>query len=148
MSGRLNTSTSLLQQSSLIIVWSIFASYGWDWGPVLMTVGPWRPIYLHTYTDRITDFRARTDVSETLSANITVQLETTLKQGSAAISITNSVGAVVREGQAKVADGKAEISFTGKAGEFELWWPVGYGKQPLYTVSAILHNGVSHRFKL
>lgn len=28
---------------------------GWDWGPILMTAGPWKPIRLEIYTARIID---------------------------------------------------------------------------------------------
>lgn len=30
-------------------------NYGWDWGPVLMTAGPWRAIRLEAFTARIRD---------------------------------------------------------------------------------------------
>lgn len=29
--------------------------YGWDWGPILSTAGPWRPIRVETFTARIRD---------------------------------------------------------------------------------------------
>jgi beta-mannosidase len=29
--------------------------WGWDWGPILITAGPWRPILLETYVARVDD---------------------------------------------------------------------------------------------
>ena len=29
--------------------------YGWDWGPVLLTSGPWKPVTLQAYSHRIAD---------------------------------------------------------------------------------------------
>ena len=28
-------------------------AFGWDWGPKLLSIGPWRPIRLETYSTRI-----------------------------------------------------------------------------------------------
>ena len=29
--------------------------WGWDWGPILLTCGPWKPISIETYTSRLED---------------------------------------------------------------------------------------------
>lgn len=41
--------------------------WGWDWGPVLMTAGPWRPVRLEINETRISDLWAQIDVSKDLS---------------------------------------------------------------------------------
>ncbi|KAF8528704.1 glycoside hydrolase family 2 protein [Gautieria morchelliformis] len=110
-------------------------NYGWDWGPVLMTCGPWRPISLHTYTVRITDLRVQTQVSESLDADIKVSLHVSTLTGWTSVTLRDKTGQVVREVDSVVInDGKAEVQFEGAKGEFELWYPVGYGKQPMYSV--------------
>ncbi|KAG8416502.1 hypothetical protein J3458_007085 [Metarhizium acridum] len=30
-------------------------NWGWDWGPMLMTAAPWKPVYLEQYTARLDD---------------------------------------------------------------------------------------------
>jgi beta-mannosidase len=47
--------------------------------------------------------------------------------------------------KAKVKDGKAKGSFVVK--KPELWWPHGYGEQPLYTLAATLGDKVDTRKK-
>src|ERR1700761_8293888 len=29
--------------------------WGWDWGPILITAGPWRPVFLESYLIRVDD---------------------------------------------------------------------------------------------
>ena len=41
---------------------------GWDWGPVLMTAGPWRPVGLEVSHTYISNVRVDYDVSDDLSS--------------------------------------------------------------------------------
>src|SRR6185312_9303089 len=40
--------------------------YGWDWGPCLLTAGPWRPIFLEAGAARVADLHCPTEVTEDL----------------------------------------------------------------------------------
>lgn len=127
-------------------------SYGWDWGPTLMTVGPWKPIYLHTYTHRITDFHIRSSVSESKEVTLDIDITTTPPPPSSSsenestasveISLIHPRGLVKLGAQtAEVSvDGKTTLSWTEGTDELELWYPVGYGSQVLYTIEAKLLN--------
>lgn len=42
--------------------------WGWDWGPVLMTAGPWRPIHLDICFARIVDSWLQADVAADLKS--------------------------------------------------------------------------------
>ncbi|KAL6309741.1 glycoside hydrolase family 2 protein [Sparassis latifolia] len=111
-------------------------NYGWDWGPVLMTVGPWKPIKFETYQARITDVDVRTRVAEDLSANVEVNFS--LSNADHSIASVSLKGAgdslVVGQTDVKISHSTAKAQFKLSAGAFELWYPVGYGKQPQYTV--------------
>ncbi|KAG9093429.1 hypothetical protein FRC06_011531 [Ceratobasidium sp. 370] len=111
-------------------------TYGWDWGPILRTIGPWRPITLETYAVRLSDVRVRQDVKEDLSAELSVELEVSEKASnlSAAVVLKSSAGAVIKTADARVKDGRAVAEIKLAKGDVELWYPVGYGKQALYTV--------------
>ncbi|THH31326.1 hypothetical protein EUX98_g2891 [Antrodiella citrinella] len=115
-------------------------NYGWDWGPVLMTVGPWKPISLEIYSLRITDLDIRTKLSETLDASIGVHFSMSAVQPvMASVRIKNPDGSLlIGQSSVKVHESPVQAHFTLSSGLFELWYPVGYGKQPIYTVEIIV----------
>ncbi|KAF5322547.1 hypothetical protein D9619_000300 [Psilocybe cf. subviscida] len=118
-------------------------NYGWDWGPILMTVGPWKPILLETYQNRITDLDIRTDVSESLDASVSATVsvaETNAKYVSFVVhGPDGSIHAGVSDDKIAVTDqGSATFNAKLEANEIRLWYPVGYGEQPLYTVEVQL----------
>lgn len=105
---------------------------------MLMTAGPWRPVYLESYTARIEDLYFVAEVSEDLSsASVKVTAEVVGGADKIKLSIVNP-GGVSQSEDLSVKDGKATTTFAVK--EPKLWYPHGYGEQPLYTVSAQLHD--------
>nr|VWO95209.1 Ras homolog enriched in brain [Ganoderma boninense] len=121
-------------------------NYGWDWGPVLMTVGPWKPIHLETYTTRIVDLDVRPRVDEKLCADVDITFELSkTDRHIATVSINDPDGRVVI-GQTNLAiqSQRAEAHFKLYAGAFDLWFPVGYGKQPIYTVEIKITDKDGH----
>lgn len=122
---------------------SLLTSYGWDWGPVLMTTGPWRPIALQTYDARITDLRVQTQVSELLDVVVKVSLDISSPVGQTIVVLKDTRGQVVRQSDSlSIANGNATVVFEGAKDEFDLWYPVGYGKQPMYVVQVYLTDKV------
>ncbi|SCV66949.1 BQ2448_5595 [Microbotryum intermedium] len=126
--------------------------WGWDWGPTLMTAGPWKEVRVEIFADRIIDLHPVALVSEKLDATLTLEVDVTNKQLTTNLTVLDPAGKVFK----KVSTGgnsseKAEWSF--KADEIELWWSVGLGAQPLYTAQCdlvsedgkVLHT-VSKRF--
>ncbi|KAA1466453.1 beta-mannosidase [Dentipellis sp. KUC8613] len=113
-------------------------NYGWDWGPVLMTTGPWRPVSLELYNARITDFRVSSVLNEDLEVSLDVTLSVSSENASLASVILKAPSGVTVVGQKDipVSDGTARAQFHLKKGEVDLWYPVGYGKQPIYEVQA------------
>ncbi|KAF8639454.1 hypothetical protein AX16_010309 [Volvariella volvacea WC 439] len=111
-------------------------NYGWDWGPVLMTIGPWKPISLHTYSNRITELDVRSEVSEHFDVKLLAHIEVSDTSENSAVDLIlrRPDGGVEVTGTAYVANGKAELSFSFAPGQLDLWYPTGYGGQPLYTV--------------
>ena len=101
------------------------ASYmsGWDWGPMLPDAGIWKDIYLIDGTiPYIRDVRIL-QRHEGKRVFVTVKAETSLPA-----DITVKI---------MVPDGLVLNVQNGEESEIEnpqLWWPNGYGKQPLYTV--------------
>lgn len=98
--------------------------YGWDWGPRLPDAGIWRNIEFQLLDEpRILSVLVLQHHHEgRVTLNFTPELE-----GEAPISIT----VTAPDGQTWHSRGEA-ITIENP----QLWWPVGYGNQSLYTVRA------------
>ncbi|CAK5275576.1 unnamed protein product [Mycena citricolor] len=109
-------------------------NYGWDWGPVLMTTGPWKPIRLQAYTSRISDIDIRADVSEGLDVTLSAKFSFEKLDGFASFTFKNPDGSIqVSSTKMPTAEGSASVSFSFKPDQLQLWYPVGYGEQALYS---------------
>ncbi|RMZ01886.1 hypothetical protein D0860_07444 [Hortaea werneckii] len=114
--------------------------WGWDWGPELMTCGPWREVRLESYHARIKHMRVDYDVAPDLQSvrgTIQAAVEGPGKQVEFAAALD---GVQVFSGITDVGDdGKAAVEFIVK--QPKLWYPHGYGPQSLYSVTASLLDG-------
>lgn len=112
---------------------------GWDWGPTLLTCGPWRPVNLEIYESRIADVSAHTVVDKSLgSADVKVTAEVEGKADKVRFDISLDGKQVASETMSSTS-GVATASFNIQ--KPELWYPIRYGKQPLYDVKATLLSG-------
>ncbi|MDR1533117.1 MAG: glycoside hydrolase family 2 protein [Clostridiales bacterium] len=104
--------------------------FGWDWGPRLPDAGIWRGIYLIDGGARITDLHIR-QRHESGKVFVRPALQYT---GEAEVQITMTAPSGEKTGLPR--DEWTEVVNP------ELWWPRGYGGQPLYTLEAALaENG-------
>ncbi|KAJ7490147.1 hypothetical protein B0H11DRAFT_1912166 [Mycena galericulata] len=116
-------------------------------GPLLdedFTCGPYRPITLKTYTARITEVQPHALLSDdnVPSLNVDVTLAGTLDPALVAslrIVLSNTEKKVLKSQEVPVAGAVNSSAVAWNlAWTVELWWPVGYGAQHLYTVSVLL----------
>lgn len=114
------------------------SSFGWDWGPTLVTAGIWRPVRLeHWSTARLASVRPLVTVDGgTGSVEIRLQVERTARGAGRSLLA-----------RATVAGEHAEVRFEGEEAvlrltvdEPRLWWPRGYGDQPLYGLDVTLSD--------
>ncbi|KAI9730147.1 MAG: Beta-mannosidase B [Claussenomyces sp. TS43310] len=111
--------------------------WGWDWGPALMTCGPWRPINLEIYESRIADLYFTTSVDASLrSAEIIAKADIEGSSASQVKFIVSLNGHEVCSSNIKVEHGHASDKF--QLDRPELWYPNRYGKQPLYSLAVTL----------
>ncbi len=109
--------------------------FGWDWGPRLPDAGIWRDISLvGVETARIRDVYIR---QRHTSGQVTCEIETRTE---------NALSEGVRiEATITAPDGETFTALGERcAVEIEnpkLWWPNGWGSQPLYTVTVRLMAG-------
>ncbi len=125
--------------------------FGWDWGPQLPPIGIWKSIRLEGYDSaRIENVHLRQIHSDgKVRVESAIYLETWKK-----IDLEASMAVIAPDGKVfrsstKIAD-KATLSVD--VSDPQLWWPNGYGEQPLYNVEIeIRHaNAVldAHKYQL
>ncbi|KAI1108903.1 family 2 glycosyl hydrolase [Nemania sp. NC0429] len=121
--------------------------WGWDWGPILITAGPWKPIYLEQYVSKIEDVWTECEVSEdlqTCSGRILAKISQPESSGlSVKISLSLAESVVFEKECTVGSSGIAETSFS--ITRPELWYPFTHGSQTRYELKATLgsHDAVS-----
>ncbi|KAL7274029.1 hypothetical protein RUND412_003089 [Rhizina undulata] len=118
--------------------------YGWDWGPKLLTCGPWRKVWLETFENRIEDIEITTTLDSTFSTayvSITVELSSPLATStSISLQIDTPDGKNLSCSYFEVT-ADARISAPIAIENPQLWYPHTYGDQPLYRLTATLGEG-------
>jgi beta-mannosidase len=114
--------------------------YGWDWGPTFVTSGVWRPVHLEAWDEaRISNLHIRQlDVTAAL-AHLNGEVEVTAAgDATAEVSIRYSHAGKPAEATRSVAlhAGVNHIDLPLEINKPDLWYPAGYGAQPLYTFTA------------
>ncbi|KAG0652219.1 mannanase B [Hyphodiscus hymeniophilus] len=126
--------------SSRMNVRKIPCHYGWDWGPTLLTCGPWRPIYLETFSARISDLFVDVEVEDALGyALLTAKVEIDGDESlPVELIVFDPSGSKI---SASTIQNGSQCQF--KIDKPELWYPRGYGAQPLYSVVATIRGNHS-----
>jgi len=107
-----------------------FYMSGWDWGPMLPDAGIWKDIYLIDGSiPRITDVRVL-QKHDNAKVYLTVKVSTS-KRAETKITLISP------DGESWELKNNRTIEIQNS----RLWWPNGYGKQPLYTVRVEAFEG-------
>lgn len=114
-------------------------NFGWDWGPHYVTAGIWQPIAIEEWSGRIENVRPSVTIGEDV-AHVSVVTGIDLTEGVAAavaVTLRDPDGREVASGRAVASAGSdATVDLVVPAPR--LWWPAGYGDQPLYELSVAL----------
>jgi beta-mannosidase len=116
--------------------------FGWDWGPQLPPIGVWKDIRLEACSlARIEDVHLRQrheNGTVTVSALVTVDAwsDSTLLARMEIAQPDGSSLAVEHE----IVDRTALLEI--QVEDPQLWWPNGYGEQPLYEIEVTLQDGI------
>lgn len=130
-------------------------NFGWDWGPNLATAGVWRPVSLQRWrVARIESVRpwvhvelsrsdfAWADEPSPRRAPVVVELHVELERAEPSepgpLRLTAEVAGHVVE--ADVGAESDAVTLRLEIADAELWWPAGYGAQPLHTAEVRLEG--------
>lgn len=123
-------------------------SFGWDWGIDTSTSGLWKPVTLVSWsTARLAAVRPVATVTPPAAGTGpagarqagTVRVHVDVARATdAPVSVTAAVAGVSRT--VELAPGATTSTVTLEVPEVDLWWPAGYGDQPLYDVVVTLHD--------
>jgi len=109
--------------------------FGWDWGPRLPDAGVWRPIYLRCWEEVCIDtvqFRQVHHADGTVTVNVSpgqVRMNGMVIP-KWQIILTAPDGTVLTSALHDLDNPECGLHIQNP----QLWWPRGYGDQPLYTV--------------
>lgn len=122
-------------------------AFGWDFGPALVSCGPWRPIFLSDSRVHLTNFRADMLLADDLES-ATLRLHPTVS-GDLLDTDVLDVSIRVHDPQGRELYAQTD-TLPGSGGQLwrelpmekpALWWPAGHGPQSLYQVAlSVSHN--------
>lgn len=142
-----NLEKPLTTPSPITIMGGVFTRkapchFGWDWGPKVPPTGIWRDLRLESYQSaRIADVHLRqAHGKKGVGVSAAVQVEAWDGQPlTARLVVVSPNGKKQVLAEAPVNGGAADLSVLVKSPQ--LWWPNGYGDQPLYGVKVELLAG-------
>jgi beta-mannosidase len=123
--------------------------FGWDWGPRLVTCGIWKPVRLEAWDDaRIVDVFLKQEELGKDRARLTAEVEVLARRPANGALPPTAIEVTVEGFAGPAATVKIPLREGARTHKvpFEipsprLWWPNGYGEQPLYTVKTRLLMG-------
>jgi beta-mannosidase len=119
--------------------------YGWDWGPTFVTSGIWRPARIEAWdVARISDLHIRQrdvtakvahltgEVEVTATGDTSAQVTLDFLQGGKPVRMTREV---------ELHAGVNNVDIPVEISRPKLWYPTGYGEQPMYAFEAGIKIG-------
>ncbi|MCI1634621.1 glycoside hydrolase family 2 protein [Bifidobacterium sp.] len=128
--------------------------FGWDWGIDIANAGIYRPIGIDSWSgSRIAEVRPLTRVDShgagIIDATVVVERADTTRvsspcekhrRGNIPVVVTLEGQGVSMSVQGEVESGRNNVTISVVVPDVKLWWPVGYGEQPLYQMRVDIEN--------
>ena len=116
--------------------------FGWDWSPVLVSCGIWRPILLIAFSEaRLADVAiSQTHQNGAVTVGVHLEIEPTRVKASTATVEIAFEGRVIASASISFTESATTGSASLPIPDPQLWWPNGMGEHPLYSVTVRLCN--------
>jgi beta-mannosidase len=112
-------------------------SFGWDWGPDLRTAGLWKPVRLERWSvARLAQVRPVITVDAAGTGRVELWIELERLDPDASLTLTADI--LGRYFESSVEVGAETATLVVDVPEAPVWWPVGYGDQPLVDLTLTL----------
>ncbi|WP_026515900.1 beta-mannosidase [Butyrivibrio sp. MC2021] len=116
--------------------------FGWDWGPRLADMGLQRPVsLLFAEKARLSDFYIIQDHSDGVTIKISGSSQVLDNTTGSSVNVKYTVTAP----DSNVIGKDIPVNKEFKIPDPQLWWPNGYGDQPLYTVEIDLFDNETEK---
>ncbi len=121
------------------------SSYSWDWHPRLVPSGIWEEVYLDILAAGAPRFLESRYVLSDDRSQVTVSAQVkAFGDGTFTATLSDPRGRAVAS-QSKCAKDGETVEFTLALDEPQLWYPRGYGDQPIYTLQVAGSDTVSRK---
>lgn len=116
-------------------------NFGWDWGLDAASAGLWKPVSLHAWSGaRLASVRPVVTVDgDDRRVAVHVEVE---RAGDADVTLAAAVAGVTGRVELGADETIAVVDLA--VPDAELWWPRGFGEQPLYDLAVTLEQGGEH----
>ncbi len=117
--------------------------FGWDWAPVYITMGVWRPVYLIAWSElKLIDVRVIQQKVSKEQADLKFVFEiVSTKEQNIKIELNSNNTDEKLTTKVKLFKGKNKVSLDFKIKNPRLWWPRDLGEAYLYSFSAKVFKG-------
>ena len=120
--------------------------YGWDWWPRFVTSGIWRPARIEAWDEaRISNVHIRQLDVDSSVAHLLAEVEVTATAaGNANVSVDYGVASGKRSDglrNVQLQPGVNRVMLPIDVANPSLWYPAGYGSQPIYKFNVLLKMG-------
>jgi beta-mannosidase len=116
-------------------------NFGWDWGPVLVTAGIWRPVGLHSWsTARLARVLPAVTVEDGVGR---VRVEVSLERAGGGVPVNLAARVAGVESHVVINAGEDRAVLELQVPNPRLWWPHGHGEQHLDDLHVRLERTVA-----
>ena len=116
--------------------------YGWDWGPCLPTMGIYRDISVVAYSEPRVRYTKTEQDHDGEGVDLTVRAGVDAPSaGTYDLTVEVADAAVTESVSLDAGEQEVELTVPIDDGAVDMWWPNGYGDQPLYDLSVRVGDG-------
>jgi beta-mannosidase len=112
-------------------------SFGWDWGPDIRTAGLWKPVRLERWSiARLGRVMPLVTVDSAGTGRVELRIDLERLDSDAPVTVAADI--LGHRAESAVDAGATRATLVIEVPDAPLWWPAGYGDQPLADLNVTL----------